>query len=197
MNNIDNIKQYSENNVPPYPVTKVNNRTGNITLDFFDVGAIENIDKEDYQIGMQSNGTNILASINGGISRTLLDTILVQDYIIENNSSDDWTYRKWNSGIIEAWFEPASNSTYSLTSASQYGFYVTKTLNIPTTLSTALKSISSIFASTMGNTGLTTVNIAGLKTVMNQKIISYRPYCTTSMEWTGKIFFYLRGKWKN
>ena len=37
--NVDNVKQYSASNPPPYPVTKVNNKTGTITLGASDVGA--------------------------------------------------------------------------------------------------------------------------------------------------------------
>lgn len=39
LGNVDNVKQYSENNPPPYPVTKVNNKTGAVTLSASDVGA--------------------------------------------------------------------------------------------------------------------------------------------------------------
>ena len=39
LGNVDNVKQYSASNPPPYPVTKVNNKTGNITLSASDIGA--------------------------------------------------------------------------------------------------------------------------------------------------------------
>ena len=39
LGNVDNVKQYSESNPPPYPVTKVNNKTGAVTLTASDVGA--------------------------------------------------------------------------------------------------------------------------------------------------------------
>ena len=39
LGNVDNVKQYSESNPPPYPVTKVNNKTGAVTLSASDVGA--------------------------------------------------------------------------------------------------------------------------------------------------------------
>ena len=29
---------------------------------------------------------------------------LMADYIVEQNTSGDWTYRKWNSGKSEAWY---------------------------------------------------------------------------------------------
>lgn len=39
LSNVDNVKQYSASNPPPYPVTKVNNKTGAVTLTAADVGA--------------------------------------------------------------------------------------------------------------------------------------------------------------
>lgn len=39
LGNVDNVKQYSASNPPPYPVTKVNNKTGTVTLSASDVGA--------------------------------------------------------------------------------------------------------------------------------------------------------------
>lgn len=39
LGNVDNVKQYSVSNPPPYPVTKVNNKTGDVILSASDVGA--------------------------------------------------------------------------------------------------------------------------------------------------------------
>lgn len=39
LDNVDNVKQYSANNPPPYPVTSVNGKTGAVTLDAEAVGA--------------------------------------------------------------------------------------------------------------------------------------------------------------
>ena len=39
LGNVDNVQQYSASNPPPYPVTKVNNKTGAVTLSASDVGA--------------------------------------------------------------------------------------------------------------------------------------------------------------
>lgn len=39
LGSVDNVKQYSASNPPPYPVTKVNNKTGDIILSAADVGA--------------------------------------------------------------------------------------------------------------------------------------------------------------
>lgn len=40
LSNVDNVKQYSTINPPPYPVTSVNNKTGAVVLDASDVGAL-------------------------------------------------------------------------------------------------------------------------------------------------------------
>lgn len=39
LNNVDNVKQYSDSNPPPYPVTSVNGETGSVNLSASDVGA--------------------------------------------------------------------------------------------------------------------------------------------------------------
>lgn len=42
LSNVDNAKQYSASNPPPYPVTSVNNKTGVVTLNASDVNALPN-----------------------------------------------------------------------------------------------------------------------------------------------------------
>lgn len=39
LGNVDNVKQYSTSNPPPYPVTSVNSKTGAVTLTASDIGA--------------------------------------------------------------------------------------------------------------------------------------------------------------
>lgn len=43
LSNVDNVKQYSASNPPPYPVTSVNNKTGAVSLSKSDVG-LGNVD---------------------------------------------------------------------------------------------------------------------------------------------------------
>lgn len=42
LGNVDNVKQYSASNPPPYPVTNVNGKTGDVSLTASDVGALPN-----------------------------------------------------------------------------------------------------------------------------------------------------------
>lgn len=44
LGNVDNVKQYSASNPPPYPVTSVNGKTGAVTLTASDVGAVTTSD---------------------------------------------------------------------------------------------------------------------------------------------------------
>ena len=39
LGNVDNVKQYSASNPPPYPVTRVNGKTGAVSLTASDIGA--------------------------------------------------------------------------------------------------------------------------------------------------------------
>lgn len=44
LSNVDNVKQYSSSNPPPYPVSNVNNKTGAVVLNASDVGAVATSD---------------------------------------------------------------------------------------------------------------------------------------------------------
>lgn len=44
LSNVDNVKQYSSSNPPPYPISSVNNKTGAVVLDASDVGAVSTSD---------------------------------------------------------------------------------------------------------------------------------------------------------
>ena len=77
--NVDNVKQYSENNPPPYPVTKVNNKTGTVSLNHVDVGAVQNggVTGQDgsHQMAMSWNGSRIIVGIddNAAVKKVLSD----------------------------------------------------------------------------------------------------------------------------
>ena len=44
---------------------------------------------------------------DGGLTwktdRTYLDDVIVNDYITKTDIDGEWTYRKWKSGLVEAW----------------------------------------------------------------------------------------------
>lgn len=58
LGNVDNVKQYSASNPPPYPVTKVNNKTGAVSLTASDVGARADTWTPTYSdVGADKSGT--------------------------------------------------------------------------------------------------------------------------------------------
>ena len=61
LGNVDNVKQYSDSNPPPYPVTSVNGKTGAVSLSAGDVGALPSTytppDQTAAQVGADPKGT--------------------------------------------------------------------------------------------------------------------------------------------
>ena len=45
----------------------------------------------------------IILDIKKVIKDILVKLNLIADYVVEVNTSGNWTYRKWNSGIVECW----------------------------------------------------------------------------------------------
>ena len=71
LGNVDNVKQYSVDNPPPYPVTSVNNKTGIVTLTAADVGARpSNWVPTASEIGIDVSGVanNVISSHNSNTS---------------------------------------------------------------------------------------------------------------------------------
>ena len=60
LGNVDNVKQYSATNPPPYPVTSVNGATGAVTLSASDVGAQPTITASGL---LKGDGTTISAAV--------------------------------------------------------------------------------------------------------------------------------------
>lgn len=66
--------------------------------------------------------------------------VIADDYIVEQGTSGNWTYRKWQSGKAEAW-TLASNGSTAMTTAEGYGYYASaKTYTFPS-IFTTIKSV--------------------------------------------------------
>jgi hypothetical protein len=48
---------------------------------------------------------------NSGTSYLVLDAGNTKDFVVEQGTSDIWTYRKWNSGIAECWCNKSTTPT--------------------------------------------------------------------------------------
>jgi adhesin HecA-like repeat protein len=80
LSNVDNVKQYSANNPPPYPVTSVNNKTGTVVLDASDVGALPDTTVipvvNDATLDVQRNGVSVgTFTANASIDKTINITV--------------------------------------------------------------------------------------------------------------------------
>lgn len=68
LGNVDNVRQYSESNPPPYPVTSVNNKTGNVSLNSSDVGALATTGGT--MTGSINMGSNKITNVSTGTANT-------------------------------------------------------------------------------------------------------------------------------
>lgn len=60
----------------------------------------------------------------------------LQDHIVQQGTSDDWVYRKWNSGLVELW-------GYA-TATRENGYVLSKELSYPITLTAAMCGIGTL-----------------------------------------------------
>ena len=75
------------------------------------------------------------------ITKTDLENILNEvlpscavDYVVEQGTSGYWTYRKWDSGIAEMWFNGSTTVAIATTAGSLYTSNTDTKLNYPFTL---------------------------------------------------------------
>ena len=93
--------------------------------------------------------------------RTLLDTSNTADYVVEQGTSGIWTYRKWNSGVVECWGRTSfagsttmSEMTVTLPFTFSSNDYI---VNITPSLNGTITS-KVLVANSAGNEGRTTTN---------------------------------------
>lgn len=122
----------------------------------------------------------------------IMDALKV-DYVVEQGTSDIWTYRKWNSGIAECW----GYKTISTTFASWGSWYYISVTgdNYPTGLFTIVTSVQGQLtvsnADTISSIVQRSVNLA----VTAPNITGVRP-TAPSGTYTGYGYWYAIGKWK-
>ena len=89
LGNVDNVKQYSASNPPPYPVTSVNGQTGGVTVNVPTVPSTTNILKGDGSGGLvaATRGSDYIASGNI-VKQTLVST----ETTPTENYAINWVY---------------------------------------------------------------------------------------------------------
>lgn len=97
LGNVDNVKQYSANNPPPYPVTSVNGKVGAVTLDASAVGARPSSWTPSYSdVGAEKSGTAAAAVSSHNTStsahndiRLLVDGLSSRVNALANSTDED------------------------------------------------------------------------------------------------------------
>jgi hypothetical protein len=117
LGNVDNVKQYSASNPPPYPVTSVNGKTGEVTLAASDVGARPSTWTPTYSdVGADKSGaaSSAVSSHNTNTSahndlRLLIEGLTTRLNTLANSTDDDLdqmaevvAYIKANKVLIES-----------------------------------------------------------------------------------------------
>ena len=67
--------------------------------------------------------------------KNILDEVLPScavDYVVEQGTSGDWKYRKWNSGKAEAWVN--SSATIAISTASGSIYFGNTSISIPSAI---------------------------------------------------------------
>ena len=113
------------------------------------------------------------------------------DYIVEQGTDNSWTYRKWNSGIFEAW-RTYNATDLDMTSASSGTYYgATKTIALPSfTLTLSCSTYSETPSHSSGVYIYQTQMVSG-----GNLSIDYRCFYSQS-DSTCNGYFHVIGTWK-
>lgn len=81
------------------------------------------------------------------------DYVQPDDYVVEEGTSGDWIYRKWNSGVSECWTYFGYTSV-AMTTSEGYGYYAPlKTENFPSGLFYSAAPVVTVGAELNGSLG--------------------------------------------
>lgn len=112
------------------------------------------------------------------------------DYIIEQGTSGDWTYRKWNSGIAECWAY-FRFSNLAMTSSEGSGYYAPlKTENFPTDLFKTVSPVTTVGPELNGSLGGFAISTA------SKTSVSGYFWATRSVTKTVYLHVHATGNWK-
>lgn len=146
-------------------------------------------------VGMANEANSGLRrwTANSGTAYLVLDTGNTKDYVVEQGTSNYWTYRKWNSGIAECWKTvDTSTGAFSGTSPTFYSSPGT-TYAYPTDLFTSVKSVQLTVAENNGAV-LAVFNCSGTDATYCEP--GYVRLYGGSTALTVKVSFFISGTWK-
>ena len=111
---------------------------------------------------------------------------LIDDYIVAHGTSGIWTYRKWNSGVYEAWGNATKSITYS-GAAWNMGYAGTRqTVTVP-----IVKSIKYAGVSAQTPNGALAINVW-----FDSNKLNFYPINDLSNTVNTFLSYYVVGTWK-
>jgi hypothetical protein len=128
----------------------------------------------------QNNGLKV---DGGGV---YINSVKVEDFVIDEGTSGSWRYRKWHSGKIEAWYEGSFNCAASTTARGAL-YYSSWSLTIPSAIGFTATPYTLV-----GNTGSSTTVIsvngaATSKTAMSGYVWRYAS-SSSALSITARIY---------
>lgn len=72
----------------------------------------------------------------------------MKDYVAEEGTSGSWQYRKWNSGIMEAWLTSQMSVTEDSIQPLMGGMYASVEVNVPSGFTSAPRGTASAYINT-------------------------------------------------
>ena len=95
---VDNIRQYSANNPPPYPVLKVNGKTGAVVLNYKDVGAVQSggVKGQDgvHEMALSWDGERVIAGVDNNAATKQLIAV-GDDEVSDTGWVFAWASTNW------------------------------------------------------------------------------------------------------
>ena len=168
---------------------KRNGATGAVTVNFInDAGSLG-------YIGMTGNAANTLLrrwTSDGATQYTILDNSFVKNYIVEQGTSGDWYYEKWNDGTYKCY---ANKSFTGINITDAWGsVYCSQQLTLPS-FPITFKSIPIVILTWHGaNASGSLYGAVGLTTTKVGYTYIVRPDSTPNL--SGTISIQAIGKWK-
>lgn len=126
--------------------------------------------------------------------RKVLDVKNTADYVVEINTSDIWTYRKWNSGIAECWGEHQFNIVINTAWGNEYTGNVPR-IAYPITFTERPKELATLHNYAYGAYLAVPGNISTDYTKTGAYTL-VRPITAGTDAQTYILHYYVIGKWR-
>lgn len=127
---VDNIRQYSANNPPPYPVLKVNGKTGAVVLNYKDIGAVQSggVKGQDgvHEMALSWDGERVIAGVDNNAATKQL--IAVGD---DEVSDTGWVFAWASTNWVSDNTAPFLTATRKVGKVVNINFDLTARIKIP------------------------------------------------------------------